>query len=237
MDTARILAAAAVLSLLCACDGTGAAADVPLDVAFVHDRSEVPDDPGPADDVTAGDLAETADPGTADGDLADQGGGDEALADPGQSDLAAQDAPEVPDVPDDPGAIDEATADPGATDPVPTDPGAVDPGVLDPGTPDPGVPDPGVADNVEPYSKKAGEYCALSTECADGMTCVGSELTHPQCNPGCEIDTDCDKVAINANGQCTEVPGYNYKYCLWLCSFLTGGYCPGDGKCDGSACR
>lgn len=151
---------------------------------------------------------------------------------------------------DEPGSTDDAggegadVSDPGAPDAtiedealVPEDQGVDEATTFDPGTQDPGADDPGNVDAVLPHSKKAGQYCDTSDECADDMICVGSELTHPQCNPGCEVDEDCDTVAINANGQCTELEGYAMKVCLWLCGFPMGGICPGDGQCDGQACR
>jgi hypothetical protein len=160
--------------------------------------------------------------------------GPDLAVDPGATDDVPADVGVEPDdVPADPGNGDDTFADPGPPDVTAQDDG----GIFDPGAPDPGMPDPGGLDVVVTGSKTPGQYCEVSAECANGANCVAGEVTHAQCNPGCEVDTDCDKVAINANGQCTEVEGLPFKVCLWLCGSLMGGICPGDGQCDGAACR
>jgi hypothetical protein len=159
--------------------------------------------------------------------------GPDLAVDPGAADDVPADVGVEPDdVPADPGAPDDAFADPGPPDVTAQDDG----GIPDPGAIDPGPPDPGGQDVVVTGSKGAGRYCEVSAECADGGMCVAGEFTHAQCNPGCEVDTDCDTVAINANGQCTEVEGLPFKVCLWLCGWM-GGICPGDGVCVDVGCR
>ncbi|HOI10952.1 MAG TPA: hypothetical protein PK313_10805 [Myxococcota bacterium] len=208
MTRAIILAAASCAFLVPGCEGsgTGDTGDVLLEVFLPQGWDIVTDRPG---------LAEIENPEDA---VREVERDDDAAADPGNSEDAMEDAG-LPgsDVADDPGTA----SDPGAPDDLKLDPGA---------------PDPGAADVVVPFSKTAGQYCELASECAGGAYCLGGEHTHAQCNPGCDVDADCATVAPNAKGQCTEVEGYSVKVCLWLCGMM-GGTCPGDGQCDGVACR
>lgn len=191
----------------CACSGAGSGDAGTVEVFFSQDRAEGGEDERPGDAAQADVVDEAVDPGPVDEGLPDLFTDEAGPADPGRPDVA---------LPDDPAPADVAPPDPGPTDPGPKDYGG--------------------QDIVATNSKTAGQYCEVTAECAIPMFCMGGEFTHAQCNPGCVVDADCATVAVNANGQCTEVVGLSVKVCVWKCGIL-GGTCPGDGQCDGAACR